>query len=135
MLEKRFHVEIRTPEKLIFEGDVAGVKAPGVFGSFEILSGHTPFLTVLEAGEVRINESDTPQFLATSGGIFEVLRTGTTVLLEAAEWAYEVDVERAEAARQRAIERLRARSSDIDITRAEAALARASNRLKVARQQ
>ena len=135
MLEKRFHVEIRTPEKLIFEGDVVGVKAPGVFGSFEILPGHIPFLTVLEPGEVRINELDTPQSLATNGGIFEVLRTGATVLLETAEWAYEVDIERTEAARQRAVERLRTRSSDIDIKRAEAAFARATNRLRVARQQ
>ena len=135
MLEKRFHVEIRTPEKLVFEGDVVGVKAPGMLGSFEILSGHTPFLTVLEPGEIRVNEADTPQFLATSGGIFEVLRTGATVLLETAEWAYEVDVERAEAARQRAIEYLRTRSSDTDTNRAEAALARATNRLRVARQQ
>ena len=57
------------------------------------------------------------------------------MLLDTAEWAYEVDIERTEAARQRAVERLRTRSSDIDIKRAEAAFARATNRLRVARQQ
>ena len=134
MLEKRLHLEIRTPEQLIYEGDVTSVKAPGAVGSFEILAGHLPFLTVLEVGEIRIRESDTPQSIATSGGVFEVLRTGVTVLADTAEWAYEIDVERAEEARQRAQELLASRNPNINRGRAEAALARAVNRLRVAGQ-
>ena len=134
MLEKKLHLEIRTPEQLIYEGDVTSVKAPGELGSFEILAGHLPFLTVLETGEIRIREADTPQFIATSGGVFEVLRTGVTVLADTAEWAYEIDVERAEAARQRAQELLASRDPTINRGRAEAALARAVNRLRVAGQ-
>jgi F-type H+-transporting ATPase subunit epsilon len=133
MLERRLNLEVRTPQKLIYEGDVVSVRAPGVLGSFEILTGHIPFLTVLDIGEIRLRESDTPQSIATSGGVFEVLRTGITVLAEAAEWASEIDVARAEAARQRAVERLASRESDINQARAEAALARAMNRLRVAR--
>lgn len=135
MLEKRLYLEIRTPEQLIYEGEVTSVKAPGELGSFEVLAGHLPLLTVLDIGEVRIRESDTPQFIATSGGVFEVLRTGVTVLVDTAEWAYEIDVERAEAARQRAQELLASRDPNINRQRAEAALARAVNRLRVARQQ
>ena len=60
MLERRFHLEIRTPQKLIYEGDVSSVKAPGELGSFEILPGHIPFLTILETGEIRVRETDTP---------------------------------------------------------------------------
>ncbi|MCZ6677106.1 MAG: ATP synthase F1 subunit epsilon [Candidatus Poribacteria bacterium] len=134
MLEKRFHVEIRTPQRLIYEGEVLSVRAPGILSSFEILAGHIPFLTVFDIGEIRIRESDTPQSIATSGGVFEVLRTGVTVLADTAEWTYELDVERAEAARQRAIERLASRDSEIDQMRAEAALARAANRIKIASQ-
>ena len=134
MLEKRLHLEIRTPEQLIYEGDITSVRAPGELGSFEILTGHLPFLTVLEIGEIRIRESDTPQSIATSGGIFEVLRTGVTVLADTAEWAYEIDVERAEAARQRAQGLLASREPNINRARAEAALARAVNRLRVAGQ-
>lgn len=134
MLEKKLHLEIRTPEQLIYEGDVTSVKAPGELGSFEILAGHLPFLTVLETGEIRIREADTPQSIATSGGVFEVLRTGVTVLADTAEWAYEIDVERAEAARQRAQELLASRDPTINRGRAEAALARAVNRLRVAGQ-
>ena len=132
MLNRSFHLEIRTPEKLIYEGDVTSVRAPGAEGNFEILAGHIPFLTALEIGELRVRESDTPQLLATSGGVFEVLRTGVTVLVEAAEWASEIDVERAEMARQRAQDVLTANLPDLNRPRAEAALARAQNRLRVA---
>ena len=135
MLERRLRLEIRTPQQLIYDGDVSSVKAPGELGSFEILTGHIPFLTVLETGEIRIRESDVPQSLATSGGVFEVLRTGVTVLSDTAEWAYEIDVERAEAARQRAQEHLSSGARDVNRVRAEAALARAINRLKIAHQQ
>ncbi len=103
-----------------------------MLGSFEILAGHIPFLTVLEVGEIRIRESEAPQSISTSGGVFEVLRTGVTVLADAAEWAYEIDVERAEAARQRALQRLASRDANIDFARAQAALVRATNRLKIA---
>ena len=133
MHDRRFHLEIRTPEMLIYEGDVASVTAPGTLGSFQILAGHIPFLTVLEVGELQIRESpDTPQLISTSGGVFEVLRTDVTALLDTAEWAHEIDVERAEAARQRALEHLSAPGSEVDRARAEAALARARNRLRVA---
>ena len=135
MLERRLHIEIRTPQQLIYEGEATSVRAPGELGSFEILAGHIPFLTVLDIGEIRIRESETPQSIATSGGVFEVLRTGVTVLADTAEWAYEIDVERAEAARQRAQEHLASRNSNINHERAEAALARAVNRLRVAGQQ
>ena len=132
MLERRFHLEIRTPQKLIYEGDVSSVKAPGELGSFEILPSHIPFLTVLETGEIRIRETDTPQSLAISGGVFEVLRTGVTVLSDTAEWAHEIDAERAETALQRAQEHLASGDSGINRERAGAALARAKNRIKIA---
>ena len=69
MLSRSFQIEIRTPEKLIYEGEVTSVQAPGVEGNFQILGGHTPFLTALDVGEIRIRESsDTPQLMATTGG-------------------------------------------------------------------
>ena len=133
MLSRSFNLEIRTPEKLIYEGEVTSVQAPGVEGNFQILAGHIPFLTALDVGEIRIRESsDTPQLMATTGGVFEVLRTGVTALVETAEWASEIDVSRAEEARDRAQEQLASRSEDLNRPRAEAALARARNRIKVA---
>ena len=133
MLEKRFHLEIRTPQQLIYDGDITSVRAPGQLGLFEILAGHIPFLTVLDIGEIQLRESDSPKSIATSGGVFEVLRTGVTVLADTAEWASEIDVQRAESARQRALEQLSSPDSGINRARVEAALARADNRLRVAR--
>ena len=132
MLNRSFHLEIRTPEQLIYEGDVTSINAPGVEGNFQILAGHIPFLTALEVGEIRVRESETPQLMATSGGVFEVLRTGVTALVETAEWASEIDVERAAAALDRAQSQLTANAPDLNRPRAEAALARAQNRVKVA---
>ena len=133
MLSRSFHLEIRTPQQLIYEGDVTSITAPGVEGNFQILAGHIPFLTALDVGEIRIREaSDVPLFMATSGGVFEVLRTGVTVLIETAEWASEIDVERAESALERAQAQLAANAPDLNRPRAEAALARAQNRIKVA---
>jgi F-type H+-transporting ATPase subunit epsilon len=132
MLNRSFHVEIRTPEQLIYEGDVTSIRAPGVEGNFEILGEHIPFLTALDIGEIRIQESETPQLMAVSDGVFEVLRTGVTTLVETAEWASEIDVERAENARDRAQVQLEANAPDLNRPRAEAALARAKNRLEVA---
>ena len=133
MLNRSFHLEIRTPEQSVYEADVTSVSAPGVEGNFQILAGHIPFLTALEVGEIRIRESsDTPQLMATSGGVFEVLRTGVTVLVETAEWASEIDVARAESALERAQAQLTTNAPDLNRPRAEAALARAQNRLKVA---
>ena len=132
MLNRSFRVEIRTPEQLIYEGDVTSIRAPGVEGNFEILAGHLPFLTALDIGEIRLRESEVPQLMAISGGVFEVLRTGVTALVETAEWASEIDVERAENARDRAQAQLAANAPDLNSPRAEASLARARNRLKVA---
>ena len=132
MLNRSFRVEIRTPEQLIYEGDVTSIRAPGVEGNFEILAGHLPFLTALDIGEIRIRESETPQLMAISGGVFEVLRTGVTALVETAEWASEIDVERAENALARAHTELTANASDLNRPQVEAALARAKNRIKVA---
>ena len=132
MLNRSFRVEIRTPEQLIYEGDVTSIRAPGVEGNFEILAGHLPFLTALDIGEIRIRESESPQLMAISGGVFEVLRTGVTALVETAEWASEIDVERAEHARDRAQERLSTNAADLNRPQVEASLARAQNRIKVA---
>lgn len=133
MLNRSFHLEVRTPEKLIYEGAVTSVHAPGVEGNFQILAGHIPFLTALAVGEIRISEGEeVPQLLATSGGVFEVLRTGVTALVETAEWASEIDVTRAETALERAQSYLAANAPDLNVPRAEAARARAQNRIKVA---
>ena len=126
-----FNLEIVTPQRLVYRGEVTGVRAPGIQGGFGVLARHIPYLTALTVGEIIIREEGDSKYLATSGGFVEVLRSGVTVLAENAEFAEEIDAERAEQARERAKERARQRSAEIDQARAEAALARAINRLKI----
>lgn len=128
-----YNLEIVTPQRLLYRGEVESLRAPGVKGSFGVLARHIPFLTSLAVGEIIIREPGGElRHVATSGGFVEVLKSGVTVLAETAEFAVEIDVERAQQARARARERIRQRDPEIDRARAEAALARALNRMRVA---
>ena len=131
-----FKLEIVTPEKTIYSGQVRHVQAPGSEGSFGVLSGHVPFLTSLSIGLLRIDEDGGGQVdMAVSGGFAQVVSQGVTVLAETAERGDQIDVERARSARERAEGRLGNTSSgEVDAARAQVALARAVNRLKVSGQ-
>jgi F-type H+-transporting ATPase subunit epsilon len=128
-----FELEIVTPERTVYEGTVESLRAPGSNGGFGVLARHHPMLAALTFGQILVREPGQrdPVRMATSGGFVEVQRSRVTVLAETAEPAGEIDVARAEAARERARERLgRRQDPDVDAARAEAALARAINRLR-----
>ncbi len=127
--------EIITQERVVFNQLVDMVIAPGSEGELGILPHHVPLLTALAAGELRVKTSGGEQSFAISGGFMEVQPDHITVLATAAERAEEIDVARAEAARQRAEQLLKdGPPPDKDQYAAiEAALRRSSVRLKVAR--
>ena len=126
-------LDIVTVERLVYSEEVDMVIAPGVEGELGILPHHAPLLTALTYGELRVKRGDEEESFAISGGFMEVRPDQVTVLADTAERAEEIDLARAEAARRRAEERLRARSqNDIDFARAEAALRRSITRIKVA---
>lgn len=130
---KSFTLEIVTPKKVAFKGEVASFSAPGVMGGFQVLVDHAPLLSALSVGEVKLTTSDGKEsHYATSGGFVEVKTNHVVVLAETAERADEIDVERAKAAGTRAQKRLADRNPDLDLERARAALLRSLNRLKVA---
>lgn len=134
MYEKSFHLEIITPTRVVFRDEATSLSAPGVEGGFQVLHNHAPFLTVLEPGELKVKDKDGNDTLyATSGGFVEVNANRVVVLADAVEKASEIDVQRAEAAKARAEERLQKRGAGVDIERAHAALARALNRLRASR--
>lgn len=128
-----FALEIVTPEKTVYSGQVASLQAPGSEGSFGILAGHMLLLTSLQVGMLRFAEDGGGEAsMAVSGGFAEVGRERVTILAETAERAEEIDVQRAESSRQRAEQRLANRHQEkVDVVRAQAALSRALNRLKV----
>jgi len=129
------HLEIVTIESKIFDDQVNMVIAPGLEGVLGVLPNHTPLLTALNYGELQIKrDGEEDQFLAIGGGFMEVQPNHVVVLSDAAERAEEIDLERAEAARKRAEERLaQAKAGELDFLRAEAALRRSMARIKVAR--
>ena len=128
------HLEVVTPDKVVVSQDVETVVAPGLLGEFGVLEGHVPFLTGLVPGELRYTAGGKVEMLAVSTGFSEVSNNNVSILVNSAERATEIDLERARKAMQRAQERMaKARGAeDVDFIRAEAALKRAIMRIKVA---
>ncbi|MEK6650953.1 MAG: F0F1 ATP synthase subunit epsilon [Bacteroidota bacterium] len=133
MSDKRYRLEIVTPRRTVFAAEVISFSAPGVVGGFQVLHSHAPLLSSLRTGEVKLVEpSGTELRFSTSGGFVEVRNNTVVLLAETAERSDEIDLQRAQASRERAQQRLAQRAPDIDLDRARVALARAINRLKVA---
>ena len=130
----KLHLEVVTPEKVMVSQDVEIVVAPGSSGEFGILEGHVPFLSGIVPGELRYSSGGQTERFVVTTGFAEVSENRVSVLVDAAERAAEIDVERAKKAMERARERLaRERTlGDIDFLRAEASLKRAIVRIRVA---
>lgn len=132
-MEKKLVCEVITPEKIVFQGEVDMVVAPGVQGEIGILPLHISFLTQLGIGELRVKfEKEgraVEDYIAVHGGFMEVFEDRVTVLAPVAEIAREIDIERAKRAKERAAERLR-KKEGIDVLRAEVASRRAHVRVK-----
>ena len=133
MENKTFALEILTPDRKVYSGDVESFVAPGFEGYFGVLARHAPLIAAIRVGEIKVRTgSDDELLFATSGGFVEVLPDKVTVLSEAAEEATEIDVTRAESAKERAMKRLQEGRKAWDVARSETSLARAMNRLRVA---
>ena len=132
-----FAFKIISPDKVVYQGDIVSLTAPGVEGYLGVWARHAPMLAALSVGEAVIRESEGghPHYFSVAGGLLEVEKDEVTLLADAAESAEEIDTSRAEAARQRAEERLAHPDKELDITRSQAALIRAMNRLQVAAKQ
>lgn len=128
-----FEAQILTPEGSLFDGDVTGVQLPGVLGSFEVKTLHASIISTLEIGRILVRKADGENLhFAVSGGFVEVHENKLNLLAEAAEKVDEIDVERAEAAKKRAEERLATDDKSIEKERARKALERAENRVQLA---
>ncbi|MDD4169259.1 MAG: F0F1 ATP synthase subunit epsilon [Desulfotomaculaceae bacterium] len=123
-------LEIVTPEKKAFSDEISILIAPGVEGELGILPRHAALITPLKIGLLKFDHNGERIIMTISGGFMEVRDSRITILATAVERLEEIDVARAEAAKQRAEERLTAKTPDIDVIRAELALKRAINRLK-----
>lgn len=125
--------EIITQERLVYNEDVDIVMVRGVEGEMAILPRHAPLVTALDYGEVRVRRTGLEETFAVGGGVLQVANNRILILAESAEHAEEIDVARAEEARQRA-EKMMAEGAPEDpaaLAALEAAIRRADLRLKV----
>ncbi|MBI2956428.1 MAG: F0F1 ATP synthase subunit epsilon [Acidobacteria bacterium] len=133
MLPTALELQIVTPERLLVREEVHELQVPGRDGYMGILPGHAPLLSELQMGELSYRKGNHWSYLTVFWGFVEVLPHRVIVLAETGERGEEIDVERAQAARQRAEERLkRIGDPEVDLARAQVALQRALIRLQVA---
>jgi F-type H+-transporting ATPase subunit epsilon len=132
MDEKLFRLDIITPDRVVYRGQVKSFTAPGDLGSFQVLYNHAPLLSSLSVGEMKfVDSGDNVVYYSTSGGFVEVRNNRVLALVQTAEQSDEIDVTRAKEAKERAEKRIKDRKPETDIERAKVALTRAVNRIKV----
>lgn len=126
----QFKLEIVTPERKFFEGEVEMVVTKSVTGDLAILKNHIPLVTPLDISitTLKIDENTTKR-ACISSGYMEVSKEGTTIIVDSAEWPDEIDLERAKKARERAEKRIESKDDNTDVSRAELALKRSINRI------
>ena len=128
-----FKVEIITPDRIFYEGDAEFLEFTTSAGDIGVYAKHIPMTTVLAPGAVIVHNGEEETVAAVHSGFAEILGDKVTLLAEIAEWPEEIDLNRAEAAKNRAEERIAAKATDTDIKRAEFALRKAVTRIDVAK--
>lgn len=124
-------LEIVTPERKLFEEDVNMVVVKGQAGELGILPNHIPLVTPLKIAPIKAKKNGSEEWIAVHGGFMEVRKDKVVILAEAAERGKDIDLVRAQQAKERAERRLADKSSEIDHKRAELALQRALSRISV----
>ena len=127
------HLEIVTPEKLAYEDDIDMVLVPGIDGELGILPHHTPLVSLLGVGELKIRKGGSEESFAIAGGFLQVRPDKVVVMAETADLASDIDLEKAQQARAEAEKALEAGYVEgADLSAARAELQRALIRIRVA---
>src|SRR3954467_12200445 len=133
-LPTKITLEIVTPDRSLIREEVDEVVLPGTEGELGVLPGHTPLLTTLKVGELWYRQGADKHYVVVAFGFAEVLPDRVTILAQVGERAQEIDIARAERAKQRAEQRLaqaqpHVSAADMDIERARVALLKSLVRL------
>jgi F-type H+-transporting ATPase subunit epsilon len=132
MSDKKYKLEIVTPEKKAFSGEVTFSVFPGSEGELGVLADHAPLLARLDPGEIRITRNGVVEHLAIAGGFLEVRNNEVSVIAETAELPHEIDKNGALAAKTSAEEALKKAATNADKAAADLQLRKALARIKVA---
>ncbi len=128
---EEFKLRIITPDRVFYENNIEMVEFNTTEGEIGVLPGHIPMTVIVKPGILTITEENEKKEAALHAGFAEILPDGVTIMAEIVEWPAEIDIHRAEAARQRAEERIRNHTSETDMARAQTALLRAIARISV----
>lgn len=132
MADKTIRFEVVTPERVILSADVESLVVPAALGYLGVLPNHAPLVTGLDIGVIKYKQDGKTKKMAICGGFMEVINNKAVVLADTAELGEKIDLHRAEAAKERARQRLTEHAQDLDVLRAEMALKRAISRIKAA---
>ena len=127
---RNFDLEIITPDRVFYQGEASMIEFNTTEGEIGVYKDHIPLTVIIKPGVLTITSGEDKRKAALHSGFATIMQDKVTILAEVIEWGDEIDEERAQAARQRAEERLRANQASVDMARAEAALLRAVARIK-----
>lgn len=130
-MASKFLLEIVTPYRKFYEGEVERIIVRGMGGDMAVLKDHTPLVTPLTIGKIIIINDEKEEEATLAGGFMQISEEKVVIVTETAEWPQEIDLERAKAARQRAEERLNS-GKEVDQDRADEALKKANMRIDMA---
>lgn len=125
MADNLFELKIIIPDGMFFEGKGEFLEFTSVEGEMGVYKEHIPLTTILDTCVIRIHDKNEVKKAAVMGGFIEIQKDKITIMAEDANWPEEIDVERAEASKKRAEERLTKKEAGLDVIRAEASLKRA----------
>jgi F-type H+-transporting ATPase subunit epsilon len=128
----KINLEVITPERLVLRAPVDEVVVPGLDGELGILPDHSPLISQLKTGVLSYRLGGERKQMHVSGGFVEVLADRVSVLSDVAEKAEEIDLERAQRAKEQAEKRLASKGDEVDFGLAELKLQRALARIQAA---
>lgn len=130
-MAKTFYLEIVASDRIFFQGDVEHLVITAIDGLLGIMAGHEPLVTSLPTGELKYMVEGEWKHAAISEGFIQVMPDRAVILADSCELPEEIDIKRAEQAKERAEERLRQKQSIREYYETQTALKRAMNRLKI----
>ena len=130
-MAKNFHLEIIASDRVFHDGDCEHLVITAIDGLIGIMYGHEPLVTSLPTGELKYMADGKWHYAAISEGFIQVMPDSSIILADSCELPEEIDIKRAEEAKERAEEKMRQKQSIMEYYHTQAALNRAMNRLKV----
>ena len=134
-LADKLHLEIVSPDRVFLDEEVDTAVVRTTSGDVGLMNDHIPMVAPVSVGRIKIVQDGKAREAACADGVVKIRGNHALVITEAVEWIEEIDIERARKARERAEQRLQAKTDEEDLDRAKAALTKALNRIKQAEHQ